>query len=182
MADDLIAVVESEHAHIQDLFDRVSQPDEDRRDVFKRLLLELSAHVGAEKRVVRPALDDGVDGGDELARGLGEDHDEIERLITLLERRKVNSPDVPDLANELLAVVDRHVERSGALLSALRTALDDGQLDELGAAMQGDDAKLLTHPHPHLPDTGPLAKLTRGAAALVDRTRDSSADVGRSAT
>ncbi len=36
-----------------------------------------------------------VDNGSDLAAEWKKTHDRIERLLTLLERRKVNSPDVP---------------------------------------------------------------------------------------
>jgi Hemerythrin HHE cation binding domain len=175
-----IAVLAEDHAAMQTLFARVSQPDEDRPAVLGQLLRSLSAHVAAEKQLVVPILRDHSGEGKALADQLRVDHDAIEKLVILIERRKVNSPDVPDLVNELLQITERHSrEADASLLPYLREHLSDTELVALGAALRSDELELTSHPHPHLPDTGPLAKITRKVAALIDRGRDSSTDLRR---
>jgi hypothetical protein len=48
--------------------------------------------------------------------------------------------------------------------------------------MVSDERSLLTHSHPALPDTGPVAAVTRKVAEVVDSLRDRSADIGRTTT
>jgi hypothetical protein len=176
-------VLTEQHRDLQELFRRVSQPDEDRRAVLKEIVLTLAAHVAMEKEVLVPALKERVGDSDTLVARLEADHDQIEHILTLLERRKTNSPDVPDMVTELLDVTDRHVrEADSNLLPALRTSMDGVALDELGETMESDERHHLTHPHPMLPDSGPLAGVSRKVAAVVDKIRDNSDDIGRSGT
>ena len=180
MEQDAIVVLSEDHAAVQALFARVSLPDEDRPAVLGQLLRMLSAHVAAEKQLVVPILVQHSDEGKALADQLRDDHDAIEKLVILVERRKVNSPDVPDLVNELLAITKRHVRQADEeLVPFLRGQLNAAELADLGTALRSDELQLTSHPHPHLPDTGPLAKITRKAAALIDRGRDSTTDLQR---
>jgi hypothetical protein len=121
--------------------------------------------------------------GNALADQLSDYHDKAGRIMTLLDRRKVNSPDVPDLVTELLELTDGHIADANTILfPALCEALSADDLTELGTIMVSDERQILTHPHPHLPDTGPGARVSRWAASVVDRGRDHSADIGRSST
>ncbi len=175
-----IVVLSEDHSALQALFNRVSQPDENRPAVLDQLLESLTAHVATEKQLVVPILRGHSDEGKRFAQQLGDDHDAIENLVILVERRKVNSPDVPDLVNKLLEITDRHTRQADrCLLPFLRDQLSEADLADLGAAMRSDELRLATHPHPHLPDSGPLAKITRKVAALVDRGRDSTTDLQR---
>jgi hypothetical protein len=180
MEHDAITVLRQDHAALLALFTRVSQPDEDRPAVLGQLLRSLSGHVAAEKQLVVPVLAHHSDEGKTLAHQLSDDHDAIEKLVVLIERRKVNSPDVPDLVNELLDITERHARQADEqLFPFLRGELSGAELADLGDALRSDELQLTSHPHPHLPNTGPLAKITRKAAALFDRGRDSSTDLMR---
>jgi hypothetical protein len=55
-------------------------------------------------------------------------------------------------------------------------------LVEVHAGMVSDERSLLTHSHQALPDTGPVAAVTRKVAEVVDNLRDRSADIGRTTT
>ena len=183
MTENAIEVIVDEHSELQTLFERVSSPDEDRPAVLKQLVLTLSAHVSMEKQLLVPALKRRINDGADLAEQLTKYHDEVERVLVLLDRRKVNSPDVPDLVTELLHLTEGHVANAeAALIPALQAGLTSEELTDLGAAMVSDERQLLTHPHPHLPDSGPIAKASRWAASLVDRGRDRSADTNRAST
>jgi hypothetical protein len=178
-----IEVLKDEHNRLQTLFARVSGVDEDRREILKQLMQALSVHVGMEKQLLVRVVNERVTDGNALAEQLCDYHNKAGRIMTLLDRRKVNSPDVPDLVTELLELTDGHIaEANRALFPALRVALSAGALAELGAAMGSDERHILTHPHPDLPTSGPFATISRWAASLVDRGRDNSTDIGRSST
>ncbi len=124
-----------------------------------------------------------VDNESDLAAEWKKTHDRIERLLTLLERRKVNSPDVPSLVNDMLEVTDRHISRAdAALLPALRQALTTDELTVWGRRITSDERRLLTPPHPFLPDVGPAAAVLPKAAAAADAIRDRSPDIGRTSS
>jgi hypothetical protein len=98
-----------------------------------------------------------------------------------LDRRKVNSPDVPELVTNLLDLTDAHVtEADSQLYPALRQALSDDELKKLGEELLSDERQSASHPHPHLPQSGPLKKIAGEVASMVDRVRDHSTDIGRS--
>jgi Hemerythrin HHE cation binding domain len=180
MEKNAIVVLAEDHAAVQTLFARVSGPDEDRPAVLGQLLRSLSGHVAVEKQLVVPILVNHSDEGKALGEQIGDDHDAIEKLLILIERRKVNSPDVPDLVNELLQIVTRHIRQADeCVLPFLGDHFSEAELADVGAALRSDELQLTSHPHPHLPDTGPLARITRKAAALFDRGRDSSTDLRR---
>ena len=121
-----IVVLSEDHSALQALFGRVSQPDENRPAVLDQLLRSLTAHVATEKQLVVPILVGHSGEGEALARQLGDDHDAIEKLVILVERRKVNSPDVPDLVNQLLEITQRHTRQADeCLLPFLRDHLSD---------------------------------------------------------
>jgi hemerythrin HHE cation binding domain-containing protein len=92
MDKDAITVLSEDHSALHDLFARVSRTDEDRPAVLDELVRSLSGHVSAEKQLVMPVLRRQHDDGEVLAEQLGQDHDAIEKLVILVERRKVNSP------------------------------------------------------------------------------------------
>jgi hypothetical protein len=183
MARDAIKVLSDEHEGLQNLFAQVSREDVDRSAALQQLLHALALHVAVERQMLIPVVKDRLPDGADGARQLSAYHDEIERVHLALDRRKVNSPDVPDLVNRLLELTDAHIAKAQqTVLPDLRTALTEAELADLGAAMVSDERHLLTHPHPHLPSRGPLAGLTRRVAGLVDRNRDKSADIGRTAS
>ncbi|MHB1536000.1 MAG: hemerythrin domain-containing protein [Acidimicrobiales bacterium] len=183
MADNAIEVLEREHRDLQELFSRVSSPDEDRPEVLKHLMQAIADHQEMERQLLVPVLKERVEGGDPIAEQLGHEHGRVEHILTLLERRKVNSPDVPDLVTELLDISERHTANAdGTVFPALRSSLSEDELDELGQVMASDERRRLTHPHPVLPDSGPVAAVTRKAAEMFDRVRDHSADIGRTTT
>jgi hemerythrin-like domain-containing protein len=180
---DAIEVLEDEHDALQTLFARVSGVDEDRHEILKRLIQTLSVHVTLEKQFLVPVVKEHAADGTTLADHLSDYHDKTGRIMTLLDRRKVNSPDVPDLVTELLELTKGHIsEANTVLFPALYEALSADDLTALGTTMLSDERQILTHPHPHLPDTGPVATVSRWAASLVDRGRDNSTDIGRSST
>jgi hemerythrin-like domain-containing protein len=177
---DAVEILQGEHRELQSLFSRVSSPDENRPEVLKELMQLIAIHLDLEKHMLLPVIRDRVEDGRAIADRLHVEHKHTERLLTALDRRKVNSPDVPDLVSELLEINDNHVSESDAVvLPGLRFALTSEELDELGQQMTSNERRHLTHPHPLLPDSGPLAGATRKAAEIVDRMRDHSTDIGR---
>jgi hypothetical protein len=177
---DAVEILQGEHRELQILFGRVSSVDENRPEVLKELMQLIAVHLDLEKQMLLPVIRDRVDDGAAIADRLRGEHKGIEKILVTLDRRKVNSPDVPDLVTEMLHINDRHIAESDTVvLPGLRFALSGEELDELGHKMNSDERRHLTHPHPLLPDSGLLSKATRKAAEIVDRMRDHSTDIGR---
>lgn len=170
----VVDVLEDQHRRVAELFDRVSSPDEDRPAVLHAILRELAAHVAAERAVVRPVVDKrGI--GEDLAGRLAEDYDRMEKLMVLIERRKFNSPDIPELVADLKATVEEHDERARReLLPGLGRLSMEEQAD-LGEKVAGGDAIVTSHPHPHLLSLGPVSDVLTRLAQMWDRARDRTA-------
>lgn len=181
MTEDAVAVLETEHATVEDLFARVSSPDEDRKEILTQLMQTLALHVSLEKQLLIPVLNGHVRDGPAVAERIRDDHDHVEKILTRIERRKFNSPDIPDWVNELHAILERHIDEANAtVFPGLRDALTTDQLGELGERMVSNKRHMHTHAHPVRPDNGPIADLTAKVAQRLDGRRDRSQnDAGR---
>jgi hemerythrin superfamily protein len=172
-APDAVELLARDHVEVRQLFDRLQRPDEDRKAVLRDLLRRIAAHVAVERSVLYPVLKAGEPEAARLGDGLREDHDEIERLLVLIERRKPNSPDVPALATELRDVVLAHETAANErLFPRMRADLSPEELCELGSRMSYDEGLVLSHPHPHLLSLGPLNRILLPLAGFFDRLRD----------
>lgn len=171
----VVDVLQEHYEQVKELFGRVSSPDEDRPAVLRQIIQSLAAEVAAERATLLPEVSE-LDLDEDLAGEMKDDYDRIENLLVLIERRKFNSPDVPDLVVELREVHERHAERAGRVLfPALRQQLEPAQLEELGERIAGEDAVVTSHPHPHLLSLGPAADILTRVAQKWDAARDRTA-------
>ena len=168
----VVDVLRDQHRQVAELFDRVSEPDEDRPVVLHDLLRELAAHVAAERSSVPPLVGETAISG-ELHDALMDDYDRIEKLMVLIERRKFNSPDVPDLVIQLRDATRAHIGRADEeLFPALDTRLSEARKLELGDTLRDEEDMVTSHPHPHLLSLGPVADVLTKVASRWDRLRD----------
>lgn len=175
VSESALDVLVREHRNLQEHFAQVRDPDADRRAAWLEFVKLMSAHVAVERSFVYPLVKRRRLGGTHLADLLRYEYRSMEHLVVLTERRKINSPDMPELVTKLLDVFEEHLARcESELLPALRDALDQAQLDELGAKMHAAESVIVSHPHPHLLALGPLYRLTTRIASWWDRTRDRS--------
>lgn len=173
MSVSVVDVLEAQHRRVAELFDQVSDPGADRPAVLHTLLRELAAHVASERIEVGPVVKSRSIGGDGLAGELIDDYDRIDRLMVLIERRKFNSPDVPQLVTELKDAVDDHIARAEtSLLPGLGSELSAEESAELGDRVSNADSMVSTHPHPHLLSLGSVSAKLTAVLARFDRMRD----------
>jgi hypothetical protein len=132
-----------------------------------------TTHVAVERSFLYPVVKRRRVGSPPQADELAHDYRRMEHLLVLTERRKINSPDMPDIITRLLAVFQAHQDRcESVLMPTMREQLSEGELDELGARMRGAENVILSHPHPHLLALGPVYQWTTRFAAAWDRVRD----------
>lgn len=169
----MVDVLDAQHRRLAELFEDVSKPGEDRPAVLHRLLKELAAHVAAERAEVEPVVKRRSIGGDGLAGDLVGDYSRIENLMVLIERRKFNSPDVPDLVSDLKDALDAHIARCDeTLLPALGSTLSGAECAEMGEKVANADSMVTTHPHPHLLSLRGLSAKVTALLARFDWARD----------
>jgi hypothetical protein len=168
-----LGVLDHEHEGISRLFDQVSDPDADRVEVLFDINRRLAAHISVEQSVFLPVARDRQIGGPTMADELEHDYHEMQRLLVLIERRKFNSPDLPELVTELKDVFGAHTKRfSESLCGDATEHLTGEQLEELRHRLENADETILSHPHPHMLALGPISRLTTRLAARFDRLRD----------
>ena len=173
MTGTVVEVLEEQHRRVVELFEQVSSPDVDRPAVLHNLLKELAAHVAAERSAVQPVVKDRDIGEGDLNGQLLDDYERMEKLMVLIERRKFNSPDIPELVTELKDVTEAHVSRSERdLFPGLAGRLSPEEQREVGAKVDHEDQMVSTHPHPHLLSLGPLASRLTGLMSRFDFLRD----------
>ena len=137
------------------------------------LIRELSKHAALEELTVYPFarryLPAGtVDVDEHLA-----EHMAVKKTLAALDSLPAGDSGERALVDELQREVERHVaEEERQFFPALRGAVDETALKELGEQL--DKAKRLapTRPHPHAPDKPPAEAVIGAIAAIYDRFRD----------
>ena len=168
-----LGVLDLEHEGISELFEQVSRPDADRSDVLLDIIRRMAAHITVEQSVFVPLMREHGIGGPDAADELGGDYHEMQRLLVLIERRKFNSPDVPEFVTELKDVFAAHLGRfSNSIRGETIDKLSESELADLRERLENADETVLSHPHPHLLSLGPISRLTTRLAARFDTLRD----------
>ncbi|HEX6394046.1 MAG TPA: hemerythrin domain-containing protein [Acidimicrobiales bacterium] len=173
MGETAVDVLEREHHDLRALFERVRDPDADRGAAWLEIVKQVATHVAIERTFIYPVVKRRMANAPGLADDLRHDYKRMERLLVLTERRKINSPDMPDLVNDLLNVFESHQDRcTRILIPTMLETLKPVELDELGDRMRGAENVILSHPHPHLLALGPVYPMTTRVASFWDRVRD----------
>jgi hypothetical protein len=173
MGDSAVDVLTREHQDLRDLFARVRDHQADRVAAWAEVVKQTATHIAVERTFVYPVLKRRKLTSPGLVEDLRRDYNRMEHLLVLTERRKINSPGMPDLINEVLSAFEAHEERCRTQLSpALQEHLSAEELEELGAKMRAAGNVILSHPHPHLLALGPIYQLTTRLASRWDRLRD----------
>src|ERR1700730_10758645 len=120
-------------------------------DTFEPAVIrELSMHLAAETRLLYPAVERYLDGGDDITTQLRHDDHQLEELLATLES---DGPS-PENIDHLRAMVERHVDSQEAVFPDAKRWIPDHELDSLGQEVSRTIREAPTHPHPHLPDHG----------------------------
>lgn len=167
-------VLERQHSDIRRLFEQIRDPAADRRGALIEAIKQMATHIAVERAYLYPLVRSHQVASPRLGRELLSDYRRMAKLLAMADRRKFNSPDMPDLITELLDVFEDHEKRcSGTLMPALQRQVGDGQLKGLGTRMQGAEKVILSHPHPYLLLLGgPIYQWTTRAASRWDHLRD----------
>jgi len=171
---DAIELLEHDHRIVEQLFVDygAAKNDEQRRGVVEILIRELSKHAALEELTVYPLarklIPESVDVDEHLA-----EHMAVKKTLLALDKLHQGADDEKRLVEELQGEIAHHVaEEEGEFLPALRGAVDEEALQELGAQL--DEAKKLapTRPHPNIPDQPPGEAILGAVGAIYDRLRD----------
>lgn len=163
----------SHHGELESVIDSVSDPAADRRQALTDLTQRMAAHISVERSVLSPELKKRDSEGKRLAKRLAHDGRQIGRELVLIERRKANSPDLPELVDNLIELYRRHVRHfEDKVFPRLAGEMSRGELEDLVERMRSAEGVILSHPHPHLLSLGPISRITTRIASRIDRARD----------
>ena len=173
MTDTALTIMERDHTDISRAFNRVHDEHADRSVEVAHLVANIASHVAVERAYVYPLAKKLGSRGSRIAAELLSDYRKMQKLLVKIDRRKTNSPDMPDLVDELLATHERHQERAAAIHSQVAEHLDESDLATLEQQMSRAKRVILSHPHPFLLRLGgPSYGRTTRLASRWDSWRD----------
>jgi Zn finger protein HypA/HybF involved in hydrogenase expression/hemerythrin-like domain-containing protein len=171
---DAVEVLKHDHRMVEQLlrdYD-AAHSDDQRRGVVEILIRELSKHAALEELTVYPFaqkyLGIEVDVDEQLA-----EHMALKKTLAALDQLRAGDDGERRLVESLAAEVTHHVEvEEGHFLPALRAAVDDQALADLGEQLEQAKKVAPTRPHPGAPNHPPVLTLAAPLVAVYDRLRD----------
>ena len=172
---DVITIIENDHREVERLFAAyAAATSADQKDTLvDEIRLGLAPHAAAEEILVYPALRKAVDDGTEQAEHAIDEHHDIKRLLSEVDKMDAGDPGRDAKVRELEQSVQHHVEEEeGELLPSLRAAVAAERLEKMGELFQKMKPMLPTHPHPLVPGTATAQLLAGPLASIADRIKD----------
>jgi hemerythrin superfamily protein len=172
--DDIVALLEQDHAAIQERLIELENADSnDRAMLFRELTTELSRHEVAEEMVVYPAIRT-EPGGDVIADARRAEESEAEVLLAHMEKLDPTTEEFMGAVRDLRSAVMDHAAREETDVFPLLLAHgEDAYLALLGQKFRGEKLGAPTHPHPRLPNSALGNRVFGPFASFIDRQRDS---------
>lgn len=172
---DAIALLTQQHRTVDRAFDEFSSATdvERKRDIARQVIRELSVHAGIEEVAFYPTVKDALpDMAGEIDHDLKE-HEEAKQLLKRLEGMDPNDADFEPTFQRIIDDTRHHVQdEENELFPRVREAMTQGELDDLGQAMEDLEDKVPTRPHPNAPQQPPANEAVGPIAGVVDRLRD----------
>ncbi|CAL9352153.1 hypothetical protein SUDANB58_00486 [Streptomyces sp. enrichment culture] len=173
--DSVLARQRRDHVEMDRLMERYrTLPDgEDRERALKEVVQLVFSHAFAEETVLWPAVRRSVPDGEELTSRVEEEHQQINDLVSDIERLAPGDPEREEKVRRAFTLVQQDIrDEEDLLLPRLQQAVDGAQLRRLGTAWETVRRTAPTHPHPVVPRRPPGNALLGVPLSLYDRVRD----------
>jgi hemerythrin superfamily protein len=142
-------------------------------EVLQRIDRLVFSHAFAEETVLWPVLRRVLPDGEELTLRVEEEHQEVNELVTALERDGRDDPRRPQRLARLAEVLREDVrDEEDVLLPRLQEKLDGAELRRLGWQWEAVRRFSPTRPHPTVSRRPPGNALSALPLSVLDRTRD----------
>src|ERR1700712_2122704 len=142
-------------------------------EVLTRMCRLAFSHAFAEEAVLWPALRRHLPDGEQLTVEVEREHQEINELISAVERSNRSDPGRDELIARAVTLLEQDVrEEEDELFPRLRDVLDDGELKRLGLQWEAIRRTAPTRPHPTVARRPPGNLLAALPLTVLDRTRD----------
>ena len=172
---DVTTIIENDHREVERLFAAyaAATTGDAKTQIIEQVRLALAPHAAAEEILVYPALR-GVGGdGNEQANHAIDEHQDIKRLLSEVDKMSADDADRDAKVRELEQAVAHHVEEEeGEFLPSLRAGMSADRLEKMGELFSNMKPLLPTHPHPLVPGTATAQLLAGPLASVADRIRD----------
>jgi hemerythrin superfamily protein len=130
-------------------------------------------HAFAEESVLFPAARRVLPEGDPLTLRIEEDHQEVDELVTRLDRSSPDDPGHRELMERTFAVLDHDVRtEEDELLPRMQELLDSRELRRIGLLWEVVRRISPTRPHPVVSRRPPGQVLSALPLTVLDRARD----------
>jgi len=141
--------------------------------VLARVYRLVFSHAFAEEAVLWPVLRRVVPDGERWTLQVEQEHQEVNELVTLLDRGRPGEPGRDALLDRLLVVLDEDVrDEEDELLPRLQRSVGPLRLRLLGLAWEAVRRVAPTRPHPTVARRPPGNALAALPLTLLDRSRD----------
>jgi hemerythrin superfamily protein len=142
-------------------------------EVLTRIDRLVFSHAFAEETVLWPVLRRVLPDGEQLTLRVEEEHQEVNELVTALERDGVDDPRRPERLARLVEVLREDVrDEEDVLLPRLQEKLSADELRRIGLQWELVRRISPTRPHPTVSRRPPGNALSALPLSLLDRTRD----------
>jgi hemerythrin superfamily protein len=142
-------------------------------EVLNRIDRLVFSHAFAEESVLWPVIRRELPDGDALTLQVEEEHQEVNELVTALERDGLDSPERPARLRRLVEVLREDVrDEEDVLFPRLQEKLSPAELRALGRRWELMRRISPTRPHPTVSRRPPGNALSGLPLSLIDRTRD----------
>ncbi|MGY2064375.1 hemerythrin domain-containing protein [Blastococcus sp. SYSU DS0619] len=145
----------------------------DQEEVLQRIDRLVFSHAFAEETVLWPVIRRVLPDGDALTLQVEEEHQEVNELVSALERDGLDHPERPARLARLVEVLREDVrDEEDVLFPRLQERLSPGELRALGRRWALMARISPTRPHPTVSRRPPGNALSGLPLSLIDRTRD----------
>jgi hemerythrin superfamily protein len=145
----------------------------EQEELLQRVNRLVFSHAFAEETVLWPVLRRTLPDGDALTLRVEQEHQEVNELVTALERNGLDHPGRPARLARLIEVLRDDVrDEEDLLFPRLQEALDAAQLRRLGWQWEVARRVSPTRPHPTVSRRPPGNALSGLPLTVLDRTRD----------
>ena len=133
---DVIKLLETDHREVEDLFAKAeSTSGAAKQQVISKIASELTLHAQVEEEIVYPAMR--AAGLTDIVEEAEREHGKVKDLVAQLEAADGTTDEAEPILAELKSDVQHHVEEEESEgFPKLRDAVDQAQLEELGAKVE----------------------------------------------
>jgi hemerythrin superfamily protein len=163
-----------DHVTLNDLLDELQgTAGPDQQDVLRRINRLVFPHAFAEESVLWPVMRRVLPDGEALTLEVEREHQEVNELVTRLERMSVDDPDRAPVLVRLAAVLQEDVrDEEDELFPRLQSVVGRRQLQVLGVLWAVMDGVAPTRAHPVVARRPPGNVIAALPLSALDRLRD----------